>query len=126
MGIIAMVVNMVLNLILMYHLAHVGLALATSLSAMLNASLLYMGLRREGVYQPEAGWGSLFAKMLLANGAMLALIVMLNPALNTWINWDVWHRFGVLLPLIAAAVVVYFLVLAVLGVPLKRLLKPSI
>ena len=49
-GIIAMVSNMVLNLILVlilhhyWQLGHVGLALATSLSAVLNAVLLFRGL----------------------------------------------------------------------------------
>lgn len=124
-GIIAMVVNMVLNLALMGPLAHVGLALATSLSAILNASLLYFGLRREGVYQPEAGWGRLLAKIALANGTMLVALVWLNPTLDSWLGWDVWHRFGALLPLIAVAMVIYFAVLAVSGVPLKRLLKPN-
>ena len=125
-GIIAMVVNMVLNLVLMIPLAHVGLALATSLSAILNASLLYLGLRREGVYQPAAGWVSLLAKIALANAVMLAVLVLLNPALETWLDWDVWHRFAALLPLIAVAMVVYFVILGLSGVPLKRLLKPNI
>ncbi|HAG94499.1 MAG TPA: murein biosynthesis integral membrane protein MurJ, partial [Gammaproteobacteria bacterium] len=50
-GIKAMVANMVFNLALIVPLAHVGLALATSLSALLNAFLLWLGLRREGVYE---------------------------------------------------------------------------
>ncbi|HAU14322.1 MAG TPA: murein biosynthesis integral membrane protein MurJ, partial [Gammaproteobacteria bacterium] len=52
-GIKAMVANMVFNLALIVPLAHVGLALATSLSALLNAFLLWLGLRREGVYQAQ-------------------------------------------------------------------------
>lgn len=47
-GIIAMVANMVFNLILIFPLAHAGLALATSLSAWLNGYLLWRGLRKEG------------------------------------------------------------------------------
>src|SRR5690606_22132064 len=39
-GIIAMVANMVFNLILIWPLAHAGLALATALSAFLNAGML--------------------------------------------------------------------------------------
>ena len=54
-GIIAMVANMIMNLIFVVPLhfylglGHVGLALATSLAAFVNAGLLYRGLRREGV-----------------------------------------------------------------------------
>src|SRR5690606_22215910 len=51
-GIIAMVANMVFNLMLVWHLRHVGLALATAMSAWLNAALLYRGLKQAGVYQP--------------------------------------------------------------------------
>ena len=54
-GIIAMVSNMALNvafvfpLMTMFNMGHVGLALATSVTAWLNAGLLYRGLRREAV-----------------------------------------------------------------------------
>ena len=49
---IALVANMVLNLLLVWEFRHAGLALATSLSAFLNAGLLFYGLppcRRIGV-----------------------------------------------------------------------------
>ena len=51
-GIIAMGANMVMNLLLVVplhyweNIGHVGLALATSLSAYINASLLFLELRR--------------------------------------------------------------------------------
>lgn len=44
----AMVVNIVLNLILMGPLGHVGIAVATALSAWLNAGLLWLVLKRRG------------------------------------------------------------------------------
>ena len=62
-GIVAMVANMLLNLAfvlpLMHfsQLGHVGLALATSVAAWLNAGLLWRGLRREQVYVFQPGWG---------------------------------------------------------------------
>ena len=46
-GVIALLTNIVLNLILVSHLEHVGLALATSLSAWLNATLLWVGLKKK-------------------------------------------------------------------------------
>ena len=48
-GVIAMATNMVFNLFLIFPLQHAGLALATSLSAYLNAYLLLHALRRDGV-----------------------------------------------------------------------------
>src|SRR3546814_9606251 len=54
-AVICMVANMVMNLILIWPLQHVGLALATSLSSMLNAVLLFWGLYKVGVYRPAPG-----------------------------------------------------------------------
>jgi putative peptidoglycan lipid II flippase len=122
-GIIAMVTNMVLNIILMLQLAHVGLALATSLSAALNASLLYVGLRKLGIYQPDKGWGPFIAKLLLANASLLLFLLWLTPESRSWIAWDVWLRTGNLLALIVAAIVIYFSTLALVGIKLKSLLK---
>jgi putative peptidoglycan lipid II flippase len=122
-GIIAMVTNMVLNIILMLQLAHVGLALATALSAALNASLLYIGLRKLGVYQPDKGWGPFIIKLLLANSSLLLLLFWLTPDSQSWVSWDVWLRTGNLLALIVAAIVIYFSTLAFVGIKLKSLLK---
>jgi cation:H+ antiporter len=65
-AVIAMVSNMVLNILLVFPLAHAGLALATALSAGLNAMLLFRGLRGEGVFQAEKGWGSLIVRGVVA------------------------------------------------------------
>ena len=61
-----MVVNMGLNIAFVvpmvrygYRAPHAGLALATTLSAFLNAGLLYRGLRRSQVYRPGGDWGAL-------------------------------------------------------------------
>ncbi|MDG2271082.1 MAG: murein biosynthesis integral membrane protein MurJ, partial [Halioglobus sp.] len=61
-GIAAMVANMVMNLLftlpLMYlwNIGHVGLALATSAAAIMNAGLLLRGLLRAGFYEFQPGW----------------------------------------------------------------------
>ena len=124
-GIIAMGVNMVLNLALMLPFAHVGLAMATSLSAALNATLLYRGLRRKGVYQPEAGWLLLLGKIVVATTVMLIGLWLFTPSISTWVGWTGWNRFSVVIPLVLGAMAAYFIVLGVLGVPLKRLLRTA-
>ncbi|PCJ32579.1 MAG: murein biosynthesis integral membrane protein MurJ [Gammaproteobacteria bacterium] len=123
-GIIAMVVNMGLNIILMMHYAHVGLALATSLSAMLNAFLLYHGLRKLDVYQPVAGWGKFTVKLLLPNLSLLLLLFYLTPNANAWVQGDLWYRILTLTGLITASMVLYFSLLALIGINIKQLLKP--
>ena len=120
-GIIAMVANMVLNVILVFPLAHAGLALATALSATLNAALLFRMLRREGVYAPEPGWARLTMQVGLANGAMAAVLWFGVEDLAVWFEWGGLTRVGVLMAWIGIAAVVYFLVLWLTGVRFKTL-----
>lgn len=90
-AIICMVVNMALNLALIWPLQHVGLALATSLASMLNTGLLLWGLYRVGVYKPAAGWLLFSVRLSVACLAMLALIVWLNAPSSEWLAWG-WQR----------------------------------
>lgn len=120
-GIIAMVANMVMNLILVFPLAHAGLALATSLSAFLNAYLLFRILRRDGVYSPEAGWIRLMLQVSLANLAMAALLWWGASDLQAWFGWNGWQRAMQLLFWITAGGVVYFVVLLLVGVKFRAL-----
>ncbi|MBX2807899.1 MAG: murein biosynthesis integral membrane protein MurJ [Cellvibrionaceae bacterium] len=81
-GILAMVVNMVLNgllvipLHLVWQLGHLGLALATSLAAVVNACLLYRGLRLRQVYAPVAGWRLYLLRLFVANGVMAVVLLL--------------------------------------------------
>ena len=97
-GIIAMAVNMLFNLVLViplhfiWQLGHVGLALATSLSAFINAGLLYRGLRRSQVYQPLAGWGVYWVRLLLANAAMAVVLLLIYGLVGDWFALPPWER----------------------------------
>jgi len=121
-GIIAMVANMVFNLILIWPLQHVGLALATSLSSLLNAGLLYWKLRSTQFYQPASGW----CRLLLQIGSsslIMALVLWLGAGdLSEWTSASVSHKILWLLGLIGLGTVVYFMALRVTGVNLKSLL----
>ncbi|MFT5085056.1 MAG: putative peptidoglycan lipid II flippase, partial [Lentisphaeria bacterium] len=71
-GVIAMLSNMVLNVLFVvplhvfWQVGHAGLALATSVSAFINAGLLYRGLVQSEAYTPSAGWARHFLRLLLA------------------------------------------------------------
>lgn len=123
-GIIAMISNMALNVVLMIYLDHVGLALATALSAMLNAGLLYHGLRKRSVYNPNSGWGKFSLKLVIANSGLFVFLLLLNPQHNEWVIWDAWQRAGHLFSLIVGAAVTYFTFLLVLRINLKSLVRP--
>src|SRR5690606_7464192 len=70
-GVIALGANILLSLALIYPLRHVGLAGAVSLAAWVNAALLYVRLRREGVYRPVPGWSPFLARVVLATAVMV-------------------------------------------------------
>jgi putative peptidoglycan lipid II flippase len=71
---LAMVVNIALNLILMRPLGHVGIALATALSAWLNAGLLGIVLMRRGHLVADLRLRTRLPRILLASFAMGAVL----------------------------------------------------
>jgi putative peptidoglycan lipid II flippase len=83
-GIKAMIANMGLNLLfvvplhLFWQVGHMGLSLATTGAAYLNAGLLLHGLMRREVYRPEAGFLRDVGRMGVAVALMCAVLV---PAL---------------------------------------------
>ena len=87
-GVIAMVMNMLFNLLLViplhsyWQVGHLGLAAATSLSAFLNAILLYFALRKQGIYQPIQGWLRFFIRLAIAVLVMLLILIQLSNVLG--------------------------------------------
>lgn len=116
----AMLANMVLNLLLVFSLAHAGLALATSLSACLNAGLLLLGLIQQKVYKPGKGWWAFWIKTLTATTFMAALLVYFNPSVEIWLARGAWERIGSLLQLVIIGSFAYFGVLGIMGVRLRH------
>ncbi len=130
-GIIAMVANMVFNLILVpplhlkYQLGHVGLALATSLSAWLNTVLLAKGLLRKDVFEPQPGWGGFLVKLLIASTVMGLVLWGCDPAVEVWQQWAWWQRVGVLMAICSAGMAVYVALMAAFGVRMRHLSGPA-
>lgn len=120
-GIKAMLANMVLNFILVvpfhfyWQLGHVGLALATSLSAILNAGLLYRGLRQQQVYSPMPGSMATLARIVVAGVAMVIVLVFALPEHGQWAQWLWWERALQLLILCLSGALSYFLSLFISG-----------
>jgi len=114
-GIVAMVSNMVFNIILAIPFGYVGLALATAGSATLNAGLLYWGLHKQGVYQVNADTGKVIAKLFLSAGLMAGLVEYVKPDMQQWYVWGLFDSSVWLLGLIGLAAISYFMALLVLG-----------
>ena len=121
-GVAAMLSNIVLNLALIVPLAHAGLALATSLSAFLNAGLLFYGLRRSAVFRAGPGWGLFWLQVAAAATTMILVLLWLVPPMAAWLGAAAWPRIGWLLGAIAAGAAAYFAVLLALGMRPRHVL----
>ncbi len=95
----ALVTKVVMSLALLYLFylmqwrgAHIGLALATALAALLNAWFLYRPLRKHGIYHPGKGWTAEISRILLAVVVMAGLILFLSPALDGWLAMGLFER----------------------------------
>ena len=130
-GIIAIIVNVTLNLIVLAMFLkghwetapHAGLAAATSIGAFVNAILLYRGLRKTNIFQPEAGWIAYLAKIFTACALMAVVLLFMSGDLNSWTTASPFDRINRLSMVIGAGAGTYFLVLFVLGVRPRHFLK---
>ncbi|NNL96004.1 MAG: murein biosynthesis integral membrane protein MurJ, partial [Xanthomonadales bacterium] len=113
-GLLALGANVIMNLLFvggMLHWGfegpHAGLALASSASAYLNATLLYLGLRRCGAYQPRHGWMRLLLVTAGCCAAMVAALVYWTPGLDIWMRLPALTRAMDLLLYIVFGAAVY-------------------
>lgn len=128
-GLIALAVNFVLSVALAWYLTsrdyegnHAGLALATSIAALLNAWLLYRGLRKDDVVRHSAGWAKLALQALVANVLMAIVLSQLLRPLQWWTDTaNAWDRAGWLSVSIVTAAATYFLALRALGLRTSKL-----
>lgn len=120
-GIIAMISNMVFNLMLVWHFKHVGLAFASTLSAFLNAGLLYHGLHKQNVFRLEKHWRVLALRYGFANMAMVAVLLVITPSLAFWLDANAVHKVAYLLAICVAGVVTYLVALTVTGFKWREL-----
>jgi len=120
-GIMAMVANMVCNLIFIYPLGYVGLALATACSGTLNAALLFKGLYQQAVYRPSRNTGVFCLKLMAATVLMGGLLGYLSPDLAQWGTWGMGKASLELTLLLCLGGALYGVVLLVLGVRPRHL-----
>ena len=122
-GIYALLLNLLLSVVVAWLLTrsgypapHIALAGATSVAALLNAALLYIGLKRIQVLAHGAGWAVFLFRLVLANAAMCAILFWLHKPLDWWLAVGFWERAGWLLTAIASAAGTYAVLLFLSGV----------
>ncbi len=120
-GIYAMFANMGLNIALVFPFAHSGLALATSLGAFFNATLLLSKLLKDKIYKPGRNWSNYMVKIIFAN-EMMAIFLYLCVDSSQWLNWTAFERSFNLALWIFLGALVYAVSLLLIGIKPKNLL----
>ena len=124
-GLIAMTANMGFNLILVWSLDHAGLALATSLSAWVNAMLLLRGLHQRGWYEIRGlPW-----KSALQVGLALLLMVQVGwwaPTAAVLSDHAIMERIGWTALLLIVSGLLYLVTLRLTGIRYTSLLVPPL
>jgi putative peptidoglycan lipid II flippase len=112
------VVNIAASFILVRYLSHVGIALATSIAAWLNAILLILVAVRRGYYSPDSRFKSRLPRILLSLAVMAAVMW---AVLTYLLAGNYAEKAGLtaavsgLLALMAAGIMSYFAVAHVTG-----------
>ena len=125
-GIIAMLSNMVLNVAFVlplyhwYNIGHVGLALATSASAWINALLLLYILKKRSIYVPCPGWLKFFSQLFIANSLLIALLIAGNYYWDHWYDWSFLERSWRLLLVCSGGLLIYTIGLFMTGIRVRQ------
>ncbi len=114
-GLIAVAVNLVLNLALIVPLAHMGPPLATAIASTVNVALLYWTLRKRGDFVPDARLKRRWWRLLLAALAMGAALWFTSEFVQGYVGGFWWERALALGALVAAGSLVYGFATLLLG-----------
>ncbi len=123
---LTVVANAILSGVLIMPMSHTGLALATSLAALLNAGLLGVGLLKRKVYQLQPGWGLLSIRLGFALAAMSAMIIYFRPPLEAWFTFSHLERIVTLILLIGSGALAYVGILFATGLRLDHILVKAV
>ena len=118
-GIKAMAANMVFNLMLAPFFGYVGLAIATAMSATLNALMLYHGLKKDNVFQLTKATWWFFIRLVFSAAVMAIVVYSLSPEFKVWLEMSTSAQIQQLLICISLGMFSYFISIAVLGIRMK-------
>ena len=124
-GVIAVAVNVVLNLALFRIMGHVGLALATSAAACVNAFLLWRGLHYSGRVRLSRSSVISLCRCGLAASLMVGVLLWLTPESAFWLEATLSGRTVMLLEALGQGVVIYLAAIWLLGGRISQLLHKA-
>lgn len=114
------------NIILVPIFAHLALAISISFGAIINAFLLFIGLKQKKLYLPSPGW-ALFILKIISAGSITALTMVFFSGYFDWIALACFpmKRIFFLLGTLFFAAFSYFVVLFFLGLRLRDFVYPD-
>lgn len=115
-AIASMLVNLVGNLILIWPLGHVGIALSTAAAAWVNAIALWFVLRRRGHFVIDARLRRSVVRLLVATAAMIAVLLGLDPLLAGFNDGSLTLRIVSLGTLLGSGGIAYLVAARLLGI----------
>ncbi len=128
-GVRALAINMLLNLLIVLPLAFYGnqpglhalLALNIGISAWYNATMLYRGLRNAQVLHHAPGWRRMLVQVLAGNVLMGIFLWTVAGDTERWMAMRTLERMEWTLLLVAGGAAIYFATLFVLGMRVAQL-----
>ena len=128
-GVRALAINMLLNLLIVLPLAFFGnrpglhalLALNIGISAWYNASMLYRGLRSAQVLHHGPGWRRMLVQVLAGNVLMGIFLWVVAGDTERWMAMRTLERMQWTLLLVAGGAAIYFATLFMLGLRVAQL-----
>lgn len=123
-AVICLFANVALSAVLMKYYAHVGLAMSTTLTALLNAGLLYARLYKHAQFRLQTPWLKFILQLIMANGAMIYVLIVIMNYFGDWLLLDMeWRVLGLGL-LVGVGSAAYFFTLFATGLRLRHLRAP--
>jgi len=110
-AILCVFLNLGLNLTLMQIFAHVGIAMATAISAWVNAALLLIFLYKRGQFQTDARLRNRACRIFLATLGMATVLWIVHTAFQGLYDASQVARIGLLAILVFGGLVVYFVLI---------------
>jgi putative peptidoglycan lipid II flippase len=111
-----MLVNLAGNLVLIWPLGHVGIALSTAAAAWVNAFALWWVLHRRGHFAIDARLRRSALRLVAATVMMVVVLLVLDPLLAPWTSAGLVLRVTALALLLGAAGIAYLAAARLLGI----------
>jgi putative peptidoglycan lipid II flippase len=106
--------------------AHAGIAAATACSALVNAALLFAGLRRQRVYRARPGWHALAWRVAVPTLVMGLAVAGGLEAAGDWYAMSSLTRVAFLAALVCGGAAVYFTACYLVGLRTRELRIQSV